>query len=158
MGLNYCHLNDWERTRLMELWAREFSIRAIARILNRAASTISRELRRYGYEGGYSAAFAVRRAAEQRGKRERKLWQNPRLQGYVMAKLKRGWSPQAISGKIRRMCKEDSDYLISHETIYASIYALPRGELRKDLIAAAFIHLWDESICVIQSTPQVGAL
>lgn len=136
MGLSYCHLNDWERTRLMELRARDFSIRAIARMLKRNASTISRELKRYGYEGGYSAAFAVHRAAGCRGKRERKLWKNRRLQGYVTAKLKRGWSPQAISGKIRRMCKEDSTYLISHETIYASIYALPRGELRKDLIAA----------------------
>jgi transposase, IS30 family len=136
MGLNYCHLNDWERTRLMELRARDFSIRAIARILKRNASTISRELQRYGYTGGYSAAFAVGRARAKRGKRHRKLWQRPRLHAYVVAKLKRGWSPQAISGKLSRMCKPDSDYLISHETIYASIYALPRGELRKDLIAA----------------------
>ena len=136
MGLSYCHLNDWERTRLMELYARDFSIRAIARILKRAASTISRELKRYGYAGGYSAAFAVQRAAERRGKRQRKLWKKLRLQKYVTHKLKRGWSPQAIAGKLSRMCKQDSDYRISHETIYASIYALPRGELRKELIAS----------------------
>jgi transposase, IS30 family len=137
MGLRYCHLSDWERTRLMELRAREFSIRSIARILGRSASTISRELRRYGYAGGYCAAFAVDHAAKRkRGKRHRKLWQRPRLHAYIVAKLKRGWSPQAISGKLSRMCTPDSDYLISHETIYASIYALPRGELRKDLIAA----------------------
>jgi IS30 family transposase len=34
------------------------------------------------------------------------------------------------------MFGKDSSYSISHVTIYASIYALPRGELRKELIAA----------------------
>lgn len=59
MRLRYCQLNDWDRARLMELRARDFSIRSIFRILKRSASTISRELQRYGYAGGYSAAFAV---------------------------------------------------------------------------------------------------
>lgn len=36
MGESYCHLSDWDRTRLMELKSKEFSIRAIARVLERA--------------------------------------------------------------------------------------------------------------------------
>ncbi|TAE80046.1 MAG: hypothetical protein EAZ74_05575 [Alphaproteobacteria bacterium] len=91
MGLVYCHLNDWERTRLMELRARDVGIRAIARLLRRSASTISRELKRYGYDGGYSAAFAVDRAAKRRrGKRARKLCKRTRLRAYVIGRLKKG--------------------------------------------------------------------
>jgi transposase, IS30 family len=53
----------------------------------------------------------------------------------VQADLKAGWSPQQIAGRLKRMNADDPQ-TVSHETIYAAIYAQPRGELRTDLIKA----------------------
>jgi IS30 family transposase len=64
------------------------------------------------------------------------MWRDSRLQTYVKGRLKQGWSPQAIAGRLAAMLGKDSDYCVSHETIYASIYALPRCDLRKELIKA----------------------
>jgi transposase, IS30 family len=137
MGRHYEQLNDWERTRIMVLKAQERSIRAIGRILRRSPSTISRELQRNGHGGMYSAAGASLRVPLRRSAKPRRLtWQGDRLSNYVAAKLKKGWSPQSIAGKLARMVGKDSDYYVSHETIYASIYALPRCSLRKELIKA----------------------
>jgi IS30 family transposase len=49
--------------------------------------------------------------------------------------MAQGWSPEQIAGRLRRMHPDDSSFHVSHETIYCAIYALPRGELRKELIA-----------------------
>jgi IS30 family transposase len=45
------------------------------------------------------------------------------------------WSPQQISGTLKRMWPNDPTLHVSHETIYTAIYAQPRGELRRQLIA-----------------------
>ena len=48
-----------------------------------------------------------------------------------------GWSPEQISGRRKREdagMQQDSGLRVSHEAIYAAIYALPRGELRRELI------------------------
>ena len=41
-------------------------------------------------------------------------------------------SPQQVSGTLARM---EPPQRISHETIYTAIYAMPKGELRKEVIA-----------------------
>ena len=49
-----------------------------------------------------------------------------------------GWSPEQISGRRKRMeagIEQPSGLSVSHEAIYTAIYALPRGELRRELIA-----------------------
>jgi len=46
------------------------------------------------------------------------------------------WSPQQIAAKLRDMHPDDSSQRVSHETIYASIYAYPRGGLKKELVEA----------------------
>lgn len=45
------------------------------------------------------------------------------------------WSPQQIGRTLQGMHPEDSSQHVSHETIYNAIYAYPRGELKKQLIA-----------------------
>jgi IS30 family transposase len=49
--------------------------------------------------------------------------------------LYRGWLPEQIAGRRRTMYPEDPAQRVSHETIYLALYALPRGELRKALLA-----------------------
>jgi IS30 family transposase len=136
MGIFFKQLSDWERTRIMVMLAQAYSVRAMARTLGRSPSTISRELRRNGHRDSYSAALAGQKAQARRAVRPRRIWRNPRLQSYVRGRLKQGWSPQSIAGRLVGMLGKDSNNTVSHETIYASIYALPRCELRKELIKA----------------------
>ena len=48
--------------------------------------------------------------------------------------LRKGHSPEQIAGILRRMHPGEADRNVSHETIYAAIYAMPRGELRTEII------------------------
>ena len=49
----------------------------------------------------------------------------------VLTLLEWKWSPQHISGTLKRMWPNDPTQHVSHETIYTVIYAQPRGELRR---------------------------
>ena len=56
----------------------------------------------------------------------------------IAALLRQGWSPEQIAGRRKRIEDgqvQQSGLQVSHETIYAALYALPRGELRRELIA-----------------------
>jgi IS30 family transposase len=53
------------------------------------------------------------------------------------------WSPQQISGTLRRMYSNDSTQQVSQETIYTAIYARPYGELRRQLFACLRHHRTD---------------
>lgn len=110
---------------------------AIGRLLSRHRSVITREIERNKIRGqGYSAIAAheksIRRAMK---RRKRKLEQNPDLWRLVRKKLKLYWSPQQISGYLRRTYPGQSDMQISHEAIYSYIYILTRGGLKKSLIS-----------------------
>jgi len=55
---------------------------------------------------------------------------------HVAGQLRSGWSPLQIAGRLRRMEPADRPGTACHETIYGALYALPRGELRKELLSA----------------------
>ncbi len=136
MRKQYAQLSDVERTRIMVLKEQGSTIRDISRIVLRAPSTISRELRRNGHKNSYSATLAGEKSKARRAKKARKLDKHTRLRLYVYGRIKKKWSPKQISARLLSMFGKDSPATVSHETIYASIYALPRGELRKEIIAA----------------------
>ena len=46
----------------------------------------------------------------------------------------RGFSPEQIAGTLKRRYPEQRELAVSHETIYTAIYAMPRGELRTEVI------------------------
>jgi hypothetical protein len=46
------------------------------------------------------------------------------------------WSPQLIAARLRRMYLGDRNHSVSHETIYAAIYARPRGGLKEAMFEA----------------------
>src|SRR5471032_2172023 len=125
-------LQTEERLSIESLRLQDVSIRAMARILGRSPATVSRELTRNGSALGYSSqpAQALSVARRSAGRRPNKLcWQ------VVLTLLEWKWSPQQISGTLKRMYPTDSTQHVSHETIYAAIYAQPRSELRRQLIA-----------------------
>jgi IS30 family transposase len=110
------------------------SIREIAGRLNRAPSTVSRELRRNGGGERYRAAGADGRAwrCARRSKRC-KLAMHPRLRRLVAAKLSLQWSPEQISGWLSQRYPGEDAMNVSHETIYRSLFLQARGVLKKEL-------------------------
>jgi IS30 family transposase len=139
MGACYEHLSYVDRLAIDEGRRARLSLRAIARKLNRAPSTISREVRRMGpYMPLYSPAHALFRALERRKecrRGARKLLPGSPLFEHVASSLREGWSPLQIAGRLRRMDEATRPGTVSHESIYTALYALPRGELKRELIA-----------------------
>ena len=111
------------------------SIRAIATSLNRAPSTISREINRNEGLKKYRASQADR-AAWDRAHRAKtcKLAENRSLACIVAKKLQLEWSPEQISGWLKQAYPDDENYQVSHETIYRSLYIQARGALKKELL------------------------
>lgn len=111
------------------------SLRAIARQLGRAASTISREVRRNGGIRRYRAVHADQ-AAWDRSQRPKpcKLACHPELCRTVSAKLLLHWSPEQIAGWLQREHDGEADRQVSHETIYRSLFVQTRGVLKKELM------------------------
>ena len=115
-------------------------IRAIARCLGRSPGTICDEIRRHGGVSAYLAQAATTRAAGSRALcgRKQRLGSEDALFVEVARLVCLGWSPEQISGRRQRMkdgMAEQSGVMVSHEAIYRAIYAVPRGELRRELIA-----------------------
>lgn len=131
MGRSYGQMSLRERSQMELLLEEGWTLRSIAARLGRAASTISRELRRNGQgkakrAGVYLAEAAQTRAASRRRLDTRfRLARQPDLRARVKDGLAMGWSPAQIAG---RLAREQGSCVISHESIYRYIYH--RVELR----------------------------
>ncbi|HKL25826.1 MAG TPA: IS30 family transposase [Desulfuromonadales bacterium] len=150
MGKIYEQLSIEERTKIQMQLEAGLSPAAIALGLNRSPSTISRELHRNGWSrpkvrpgpgrplmaGGYRSEGAHKRARACRvmPRIQRRLQPGNALWGQVMEYLQSGYSPEQISGTLKLVHPETPTLQVSHETIYTAIYAMPRGELRKEVI------------------------
>ncbi len=130
-----------EREEISRGLAHGQSLRRIACSLERAPSTVSREIARNGGSGPYRAA-ASDRQAWRRARRPKacKLARHPHLRRVVATYLRRNWSPQQIAGWLKSNHPEDEAFQVSHETIYRSLFVQARGVLKKALIE----HLVDD--------------
>ena len=133
----YRHLCEGERYMIVTGLKAGHSLRKIGRLLGRSASSISRKLGRNNNDEGYDALLAHQqaKAKRQRPRITKKLNARRHLRSYVMNKLDRLWSPQQISGRLVKDFPDNEEMRISHETIYAFIYAMPKSGLRQELIA-----------------------
>jgi len=124
-----------EREEISRATAQGRSIRSIAAQLERAPSTVSRELRRNGGQAAYRASEADL-AAWDRALRPKccKLASNRALAQIVTDKLRQLWSPEQIAGWLRNAHPHDESCRVSHETIYRSLFIQARGALRKELL------------------------
>jgi transposase, IS30 family len=98
------------------------SVRNIAVVIGRAASTVCREIERHGGRKKYRAS-AADSVAWERSRRPKfcKLAVQDELRQAVAAKLTLDWSPEQISGRLRVEFSDDASMHISHETIYRSL-------------------------------------
>src|SRR5687767_15137315 len=96
------HLRLEERERLAALKAEGLSLRAIAAELGRAASSVSRELRRNALpRGGYLPVHAEGCYLERR-QRPAVLERDAKLGRFVRERLLEGWTPEQIAGWLER--------------------------------------------------------
>ncbi len=126
--------------------------RALIRAKLDERCTISRELRRNGAcerttasaprgrPKHYHIALAQRRAASLAATprvNQRLRINDPScpLWAAVEPLLRSRHSPEQVSGILSRLHPDTPALNLSHESLYTAIYAMPRGELRRDIIA-----------------------
>jgi transposase, IS30 family len=140
------YLSLEERLAIADMHLQGRGVRDIAAALDRAPSTISRELERNGFPGSTSsssgraprsrryAPYAAQKHAELRARRPKgcKLDHAPLVE-VVEDRLKRKWSPEQVRDELRRLFPEQPEMQVSHETIYQSLFVQGRGHLRADL-------------------------
>jgi len=144
MQTTYQHLQLEERALIQTMLEQWYKPAAIALSLGRSRSTISRELSLNNYispflprpvgrpyfAGGYRCVLANQRACTLSCKPRvpRRMVAGSPLWDCVLS----GLSQEQVSGLLcQRM---DKSVRISHESIYSAIYAMPRGELRSEVI------------------------
>jgi IS30 family transposase len=127
-------LSREEREEISRGVAAGLSIRTIAEGIERAPSTVSREIKRNGGVRHYRAADADEKAWD-RARRPKKclLSTNRKLRWIVASKLELQWSPQQIAGWLKAQSPKNRDLQISHETIYRTLFIQARGALKKEL-------------------------
>jgi len=107
----------------------------IAKTLNRARSTITREVNKWG--GDYSATLANWNAKDDYSNKRNKdkINTHNRLKIYVYKGLLNHWSPEQIAGRIKKDFPNNPIMNISYEAIYTHIYTHPQASLNRKLIA-----------------------
>ncbi|MEZ4681438.1 MAG: IS30 family transposase [Caldilineaceae bacterium] len=132
MSRNHTKLTSDERDQLAVLKASGMGVRAIARELGRSPSTISDELKRNSHGPHYVAIHAQALTQERKQEaRKRHPLKNSSVYKYVIKKLRDGWSPEQISGRLKLKKPDNPYWHIGHETIYRFIYA--KGNQHKKL-------------------------
>ena len=133
----YQQLQPEDRVTLASLAQQKFTVRAMAQVLGRSPSTISRELRRNTQPAGYASATArtCAQLRRQQGRPLAKLHPDGILFGLMRHFLGHRWSPEQLALTLARIFPKGHEHRVSHETIYNCIYAQPVGELKRELIA-----------------------
>jgi len=122
--LKYSHLSLEERVEIYTQLKLGVSLRKIARGLGRSHTSLCRELKRHTRYGRvYKPVLADRRATKwERNQRYKAPLKNSETLRYVIDKLRLGWSPETISGRIGI---DHPDLSICKESIYIWIYSKP---------------------------------
>jgi len=119
------HINASERDQIGVLSAAGFGQRSIARKLGRSFSSINYELHRNSQNGEYHPIQAEYLSRERNLKsRKTNAAKDPGIYYYVIDKLRCGWSPEQIAGRLKK--RNHGTTVISHEAIYQFIYS-PKG-------------------------------
>lgn len=127
-----------EREQISKLFAVGLSVPDVARCISREPSSLYRELHRTGMTRETYCAYDAQVIADTNRavpKRVPVLETNERLRTFVYRHIRKCWSPEQIARELKRRYPTDTTMRASHETIYTHIYVLPRGSLKKELIA-----------------------
>ena len=122
-------ISPQERDQIALLLSSGSSIRNVARILGRSVSTVSVEIKRNSVDDKYQS-IAADTLSRERNAKSRRLnpLKNSFIFSYVCDKLRCGWSPEQISGRLKKDNRGKN--IICHETIYRYIYS-EQGKTKK---------------------------
>jgi len=107
------HLSYEERIKIELLRKQGCSLRKMASVLNRASSSISDELNRKKVKGKYSAKKAQQKSYRARYWSKYQSFKALNYQFFIESKLKLRWSPEVISGELRKQ-----GIIVSPKAIY----------------------------------------
>lgn len=121
--MSHKQLSSNERVVLERLFCSKVKQKEIAKILNRSAATVSRELQRnLDKNGRYKTKIANKKLRNRRklaNQKFKKLTSKSSLRRFVIGKLKQYWSPEQIVGYLAR---RRGIKIIHHEAIYRFVY------------------------------------
>ena len=138
----YTHITEFESIAIEIFWKEWLNYSQIARKLWRSPSTIKREIERYKSKitGKYSSEIAIKQRKEKRSKVNKENKQRIKndnnwefLIKYILSKIKKYWSPEQISWRL----KLEENITIWKDTIYKFIY-----ENYPDLVKKYFRRKW----------------
>ena len=132
----YRRLTLMEREELSRMWAAGYRLRATAQALQRAPSTLSRELTRHHTSPITYRAVPAQQRAQHRAHQRRKprtLMVHARLRAAVLHLLAHRWSPEQIAHGLPQRYPDDPTMRISHDAISTYLYVLPRGAFKREL-------------------------
>jgi len=127
------HLKQFDRDRIQAMKDAEVKQCDIAKVMGRNPSVISVEIKRNrrkircrggNKDGPYEASVANHKAYVRRRESKyqgSKIRNDKELEKYITTRLKWGWSPDEISG---RMKKENQPFYASKDLIYAWLYSV----------------------------------
>jgi IS30 family transposase len=133
MKRRYKHLNHFDRDRIEAMLSCGVKQKEIAKVLGKDKGTISREIKRNrrklrqsggNKDGLYQSSVADHKAYVRRlysKSQGQKIRENKELEDYIKKKLKLGWSPDIISGRMR---VEEKSFYASKDLIYAWLYSV----------------------------------
>ena len=135
----YKRLGLEEREEISRMLAQNCSFQSIAKSLGRHVSTVSREVaagssNKYTYRASRAQARSVRNSRKRKAGKY-VLDGHVRLKRYVYRKLRLKWSPVQIAETLKTDYPTDTTMRISPEAVYTYLYVLPRGTLKKELLA-----------------------
>lgn len=111
-----------ERDKIAVMLSSGVSIRSIAKELGRSHSSILSEIKRNGSDGEYHAIKANGLSCTRNtASRKTNPLKNPVIYSYIIGKLRDGWSPEEIAGRLKR--DNDDVTVICHETIYRYVHS-----------------------------------
>ena len=125
------NLSKTERILIAQWIDKDKSNRWIAKELGRSVSTIGREVKRNSFKGKvYEPLHAHAKAMRKRGKAydAKHPLKSPKVFSYVIDKLRDGWSPEQIAGRLRVEYPKDESWHVCHETIYRFIYSVKQKD------------------------------
>lgn len=132
--MSYLHFKPEQRNELAALLRANIKQNKIAEILDKTPSAISQELKRNhtNNKSGYDAGVAKENTKNRRleaNNRFKKIENNIWVQNYIIEKIIIYWSPEQISGRLKKDYPFEKDKHIGKDSIYKFIY-----EKRKDLV------------------------
>jgi IS30 family transposase len=125
--MSHTHITPDQKNELAILLRAGLKQTDIAKLLNKTSSAISQHLKvnPANTKTGYSAKVAKENAKSRRiiaNQRLKKIENNSWIKRYVIKKIKKFWSPEQISGRIKQKWKNDKSRHIGKDAIYNYIY------------------------------------